>query len=56
LLGGGELFFVVGGGLVVVVRVEEVEVSVLTFGHVSAILATPGGSLRVEGDTPGGRW
>lgn len=58
LLGGGELFFVVGGGLVALVRGGGVEVvvGVVTFGHVSAMLATPGGSFRVDGGTPGGRW
>jgi hypothetical protein len=57
LLGGGELFFV-GGGLLLLVRGGGVEVvvGVVTFGHVSEMLATPGGRFKVEGDTPGGRW
>jgi hypothetical protein len=57
LLGGGELFFV-GGGFVVVVRGGGVEVvvGVVTFGHVSVMFSTPGGSFRVDGGTPGGRW
>jgi hypothetical protein len=57
LLGGGKLFFVVCEGLVVVRgRGVEVPVGVVSFGHVSEMLATPGGSFRVEGGTPGGRW
>ena len=54
MLGGGEelvLVFVgvVGGGVLVVV-------GVVTLGHDSWMLDTPAGSLRVVGDTPGGRW
>ncbi|MGN6170292.1 MAG: hypothetical protein ACTHQQ_19290, partial [Solirubrobacteraceae bacterium] len=50
--GGDELVLV----LVVVVDGVVVVVGVVNLGHVSVMLPTPGGSLRVEVGTPGGRW
>jgi hypothetical protein len=60
LLGGGLLgsgdelvrVFVLRGGVVVAVVVF----GVVTLGHDSLTLDARAGSLRVEGDTPGGRW